>query len=1090
MEKFVHLHLHTEFSLLDGAIRIKELPARIKELGMDAVAITDHGTMYGTVDFFKECKKNDIKPIIGCEMYIATRTLHDKEPMFDSDRYHITVLAKDMEGYKNLIKLVSIANVEGFYYKPRIDKETLKKYKKGLIVLSGCLAGELSHYILNDNYNKAKELALWYKKEFGNDFYLEIQPNSQREQLIVNQKLINMSEETSIPLVATADAHYLNKEDAKDHEILLCIQTGKKLEDEDRMSFGSDDYYLYSPEEMIEYFKDVPEAIENTVKIAKKCNVELEFGNLKMPYFEVPEGYTHEKYFEKLAKEGLKKRFPKPTKEAIERLDFEIEMINKMGYPDYFLIVADYINWAKDQGIPVGPGRGSGAGSLVAYSMRITDIDPLKYDLLFERFLNPDRISMPDFDVDFCNERRQEVIDYVTNKYGEDHVAQIITFGTMSARMIIRDVGRVLNIPYTKVDRLAKMVPFAVNIKLKDALEQNREFRAEYENDEDAKTIIDIALKFEGMPRQASTHACGVVITKDPVDTYVPLAVNDGVLVTQYTMNDLEDVGLLKMDFLGLRTLTVIEEAKKIISKTQKVEVKFDPEMNDPKVFKLWQEGNTLGVFQFESSGMIKFMKELKPDNIEDIIAGVSLFRPGPMDQIPRYIRGKRTGELEFTHPVLEPILKLTYGCMVYQEQVMQIVRSLAGYSLSQADIMRRAMGKKELDVMEKERKRFIHGEVDKDGKVIVKGAVRNGIDEVSANAIFDEMAEFAKYAFNKSHAAAYAMLSYQTAYLMAYYPKEMLSATLNSYLGNLDKIPIYIEEAKRLGIEVTKPDINGSFVKFAVTDEKIRFGLGSVKNAGISQVEEIVEERKLNGPYETFEDFIRRTKDLGVNKKTVESLIKVGAFDSLDQNRGTLIASFEDVMDYIQGEEKNMMAGQSSIFDTELVDQEQMQKDMYTQMPDITDKEKLICEKEMLGIYVTGHPLDKIYKYLEKIVTLNGKDKNQIVEDMEAGKTPKFRDNQNVKFAGIIDLVVRKYTKNGNILTILNVEDIYGSYEVLVFEQIYEKHRDAIEEDKIVGIVGRISIKENDEPKIIAQSISEVEINIKNKKEKGNYGK
>ena len=1083
MSKFAHLHLHTEFSLLDGAIRIKELPSRIKELGMDSVAITDHGTMYGTIDFYKACKKEGIKPIIGCEMYIAKRTLKDKDPMLDTDRYHLTVLAKDMTGYRNLMKLVSIANVDGFYYKPRIDKETLKKYKEGLIILSGCLAGELSYNILNDNYNNAKEIALWYKKEFGENFYLEIQANKQREQLLVNQKLIHMSKEIDIPLVATADAHYLNREDAEDHEVLLCIQTGKKLEDEDRMSFGSDEYYLYSPEEMIEYFKDVPEAIENTVKIAEQCNVEIEFGNLKMPYFEVPDGYTHEGYFEKLAKEGLKKRYKNPTKEAEERLDFEIKMINQMGYPDYFLIVADYINWAKDQGIPVGPGRGSGAGSLVAYSMRITDIDPLKYDLLFERFLNPDRISMPDFDVDFCNERRQEVLDYVADKYGKDHVAQIITFGTMSARMIIRDVGRVLNIPYSKVDKLAKMVPFAVNIKLKGALEQNREFRNEYENDAESKRIIDIALKFEGMPRQASTHACGVVITKDPVDNYVPLAVNDGILVTQYTMNNLEEVGLLKMDFLGLRTLTVIEEAKKIISKTQGIDVKIDEEMADPEVFKLWQDGHTLAVFQFESPGMIRFMKELKPDNIEDIIAGVSLYRPGPMDQIPRYIRGKRTGIYEYTDKALEAMLEVTYGTMVYQEQVMDIARRIGGYSLAQADILRRAMGKKDQDVMEKERQRFVHGEKDSKGNIIVEGAVRNGVTEKSANKIFDEMAEFAGYAFNKSHAAAYAMLSYQTAYLMTYYPREMLSATLNSYLGNLDKIPLYIEEAKRRKIEVTKPDINGSFVKFAVTDNKIRFGLGSVKSAGISQVEAIVEERKLNGNYETFDDFIKRTKDLGVNKKTIESLIKVGAFDSLDQNRGTLIASFEDIIDYLHNEDRNIMEGQSSLFDTELVDQEKMKDDMYIQLPDISDREKLIYEKEMLGIYVSGHPLDKIYKYLERIVNINGRNKAEIMAEIEEGKTPNFRDNQNIKFAGIINSVVKRYTRNGKILTILEVEDIYGSFEVLVFEQIYEKSKDILVEDKIIGIVGRLSVKENDEPKIIAQSISEVEINI-NKKE------
>ena len=1087
MGEFVHLHLHTEYSLLDGANRIDKIPGRIKELGMDAVGITDHGTMYGAIDFYKACKKENVKPIIGCEMYVAKRTRFDKDPEKDKERYHVTVLAKNEKGYKNLIKLVSIANVEGFYYKPRIDKDSLEKYSEGLIILSGCLAGEISSYVLNDEYEKAKDVALWYKKVFGDDFYLEIQPNSLYEQKIVNQKLIFMSKETGIPLVATCDSHYMYKEDAKDHEVLLCIQTGKKLSDEDRMSFNTSDFYIKSPEEMKEFFSEVPEAVENTVKIAKKCNLEIEFGNTKLPNYDVPKEYkSHDEYFEELAKKGFEKIYGKGTKEQQERLQTEIDVIKKMGYSDYFLIVADYVNWAKEKNIPVGPGRGSAAGSLVAYVLGITEVDPLKYNLLFERFLNPERVSMPDIDMDFCYERRQEVLDYVSEKYGVDHVAQIVTFGTMAARMIIRDVGRVLDVPYAKVDKVAKMIPFTPKMTLEKALDLSLEFRKEYDDDPEIKRVIDISLKFEGMPRQASTHACGVVITKDPVDTYVPLAENDGAVVTQYTMNLLEELGLLKMDFLGLRTLTVINDAKKIIKKVHGIDVEINEEENDPKVFKLWQEGNTLGVFQFESPGMIKFMKALKPDHIEDIIAGVSLYRPGPMDQIPRYIKGKQTGEYEYTHPALENILKVTYGCMVYQEQVMQIVRELAGYSLGRADLVRRAMGKKKLEIMEKERNIFINGETDKDGKIIVPGCVRNGIDKQSANKIFDEMSEFAKYAFNKSHAAAYAMLSYQTAYLMAYYPKEMLAATLNSYSNSLDKIAVYIEEAKRRNIEVTKPDINGSFVKFAVTDGKIRFGLGSIKSVGMSQVQSIVEERKSNGKYTSFENFMERIKDLGINKKTIEGLIKAGAFESLDQNMGTLLASYEDIIEYYAKKDRNILEGQFSIFDTpEIKQEEQQNKDIYVKVPDIPRNKKLEFEKEMLGIYVSGHPLDKIYRHLAKIVTINGKDKRDIINAEGSEATTKFKDGQKVRYAGIISKITKKYTKNKKILTFLEVEDIYDTIEIMVFEQVYEKSLQDIQEGNIVGVVGRLNIKDNNPPIIVADNITKVEISIKKNGEK-----
>ena len=769
MADFVHLHVHSEYSLLDGMSRIKDLPVRAKELGMKAIALTDHGVMYGAVDFYKECKKNDIKPIIGCEVYVAPHSRFDKEAGRDNGYNHLILLAKNKTGYQNLSKLVSLSFVEGFYYKPRIDLEILEKYSEGLICLSACLAGSLSQAIIQNDMEKAEEIALWHKRVFKDDYYIEIQHNGLRQQIIVNQKLIQLARKLDIPLVATNDAHYLKKEDSYFHEVLLCIQTGKRMSDEDRMRFETEEFYIKSPEEMADYFSEFPDAIENTVKIAEKCNYDFEFGVTKLPNYDVPEEYaTHLDYFKDLCYKGIKTRYGEnPSEEVMSRLEYEISVIEKMGYVDYFLIVWDYINYAKSVGIPVGPGRGSGAGSIAAYAIGITDIDPLKYGLLFERFLNPERVSMPDFDVDFCYERRGEVIEYVERKYGKDHVSQIITFGTMAARMVIRDVGRVLDYPYSETDKLAKMIPMEVHITIPKALEQNREFKELYESNPSVKQLIDIAIKLEGLPRQASTHACGIVITKDPVDTYVPLYVNDGNISTQYTMNLLEELGLLKMDFLGLRTLTVISDTEKLVKQNRGIEVKYDQNMNDPKVYKLWANGESVGIFQFESQGMTNFMKELKPDCLEDIIAGVSLYRPGPMDQIPRYIKGKQNpGHNEYTHPALEPILNVTYGCMVYQEQVMQIVRELAGYSLGRADLVRRAMGKKKLDVMAKEREYFINGQVDENGNVLVPGCVRNGIDKESANKIFDEMAEFAKYAFNKSHAAAYSVVSYRTAYL------------------------------------------------------------------------------------------------------------------------------------------------------------------------------------------------------------------------------------------------------------------------------------------------------------------------------------
>ena len=1078
MSNFVHLHIHSEYSLLDGANRIKDLPIRAKELGMDAIALTDHGSMFGVIDFYKACKANGIKPIIGCEVYVAPRSRKDKDPNLDARYNHLILLAKNNDGYKNLAKLVSLGYTEGFYYKPRIDKEALEQYHENLICCSACLAGEVNQAILKNNMEEAKKVALWFKKLFGEDYYLEIQNNGIKEQVLVNQKLIELSRELDIPLVATNDAHYLKREDAYNHEVLLCIQTGKKMSDEDRMKFETDELYVKSPEEMSDYFKNVPEAIENTVKIAEKCNVEFEFGHTILPNYDVPEEFeTHYDYLKKLCDDGIKNRYGEnPTKEILERAEFEMNVINQMGYVDYFLIVWDYIHYAKTHNIPVGPGRGSGAGSIVAYAIEITDIDPIKYGLIFERFLNPERISMPDFDVDFCYEKRDQVIDYVCRKYGHDHVSQIITFGTMSARMVIRDVGRVLDVPYAETDKIAKMVPNELHITIKKAMEQNKELRDLYEQNSDMKKMLDIAMALEGMPRQASTHACGIVITKDPVVDYVPLYRRDDIISTQYIMTTLEELGLLKMDFLGLRTLTVIQDTIELVKANRGIDVEFDKDMNDSKVYKLWQDGNSAGIFQFESQGMTNFMKELKPDCLEDIIAGVSLYRPGPMDQIPRYIANKKDPEhAVYTHPALKPILEVTYGCMVYQEQVMQIVRDLAGYSLGRADLVRRAMGKKKLDVMAKERENFIHGQVDENGNIIIKGCVRNGIDEKSANKIFDEMAEFAKYAFNKSHAACYAVVAYRTAYLKAYYPVEFMAAMLNSFLGNLDKIPAYTEECKRLNIQILKPDINKSYTKFTVDGDKIRFGLGSIKNVGTSAVDEIVAERDRNGQFKDFKDFCERIQETNVNKKCIESLIKAGAFDEFNETRRTLMESFENILDTITSSNKKELEGQVNMFDLGGSDSKEM-KYTFKEFPEYSRKELLFMEKEMLGLYISGHPLDNIRHQIEMQTNINSFQMRQMENTDEIGDEirQEIKDGQMVKYAGIITKIKKKYTKNNKLMAFLTVEDLYGPTEIILFESAYQNCSNVLMEDNIVLVNGRLSVREDEETKIVANQITE----------------
>lgn len=1079
MRNFVHLHVHTEYSLLDGSARISDLLDRCKELGMPGIAITDHGAMYGVVDFYKEAKKRGLKPVIGCEMYVAPRGMRDKESRSDGNYTHLVLLAKNQKGYKNLMRLSSLGFTEGFYYKPRIDYETLAEHSEGLICLSACLAGDIPRLLQQGRYEDAIKTALRMNEIFGQDnFYLELQDHGLSEQEKVNMALVQISQETGIPLVATNDVHYVSREDAKAHEVLLCIQTGKTLEDQDKLEFQTPEFYLKSGDEMKKLFQEHPEALENTYKIWERCNVEFEFGTLHLPEYDVPEGYTAEEYLRELCIQGVRQRYDEITPDIMGRLNYELSVISQMGYVDYFLIVWDFIKYARDNGIIVGPGRGSAAGSLVAYALNITQIDPLKYGLLFERFLNPERVSMPDIDIDFCYERRQEVIDYVIGKYGEDRVAQIITFGTMAARAAIRDVGRALNIPYGDVDRIAKMVPMEIGMTIEKALERNPELKALYQEDNDARELIDMAKKLEGLPRHASTHAAGVVISKEPITEYVPLQKNDDSITTQFPMGTLEELGLLKMDFLGLRNLTVIRDTLEMIEEEQgrKIDIHSIP-LDDPAVYEMISQGDTDGVFQLESAGMRQFMKELKPSVFEDIIAGISLYRPGPMDQIPRYIANKNHPDsIEYTDEKLAPILEVTYGCMVYQEQVMQIVTDLAGYSMGRADLLRRAMSKKIPEVMEKERQNFIYGIKDEHGNVVVPGACRKGVSVEKANAIFDEMMEFAKYAFNKSHAAAYALIAYQTAWLKCHYRVQFMAALISSVMGNSGKVAGYIQYCRKMNIKVLPPDINHSQARFAVSGNTIRFGLAALKNVGEQAAEAIIQARNKKGKFISFLDFCRKTEDVGINKRLVESLIRCGAFDSLGVRRSQLIAVYEKVLESVMQERKRNVEGQVSLF-SELESASDQAYHMLD-LPDIEEFPKkmlLSMEKEMTGVYISGHPLDEYKDVLEgyhttqDVLQLRNADENEIIN---GSVDLNLSEESTVVLGGIITDKKIKYTKNNSIMAFVTLEDLYGAIEVIVFPLVYSKYSSLLEEDKVVTIKGRISLREDEEPKIICNGV------------------
>ncbi|OPJ54987.1 DNA polymerase III subunit alpha [Alkalithermobacter paradoxus] len=1074
MEKeFVHLHVHTEYSLLDGFARIDKVINRAKQLNMKAIAITDHGCMFGVIDFYKKAKKEGIKPIIGCEVYTASRSLKDKDPNFDKYQGHLVLLAKNMTGYKNIIKLVSKAYIEGFYYKPRVDYDELRNHSEGVIALSACLGGDIQQSLLNRNYEKAKKLAIELESIFGKDnFYLEIQDHNMKEQKEVNLSLLKLSKETNIPLVATNDVHYVNKEDSKVHDILLCIQTGKTLQDENRMKFESDEFYLKSPDEMYELFSYVPKALENSVKIANMCNLEFDFNQIHLPKYDVPQGYTPRTYLRMLCEKGINERYENPSEDILSRLNYELEVIENMGYVEYFLIVWDFINFSKEHNIMVGPGRGSAAGSIVSYALKITDIDPIKYGLIFERFLNPERISLPDIDIDFCYEKREKVIEYVKRKYGEDHVAQIITFGTLGAKAAIRDVGRVLGVGYAQVDRIAKEIPFAIGMTIDKALYTNPNLNKMYEEEEITKEIIDIARELEGMPRHASTHAAGVVIAKESVDNYVPLYMHENSVSTQFTMTTLEELGLIKMDFLGLRTLTVIRDAIELIYKEHKIKLDFSKmDYDDEKVYDLLSSGNTLGIFQLESAGMRQFMKELSPNNFEDIVAGISLYRPGPMESIPLYIKNKNNPDkVEYAHELLKPILENTYGVLVYQEQVMQVVRDLAGYSYGRSDLVRRAMGKKKMDVMEEERHYFIHGKLDQNGNIEIPGCVRNGVAENIANKIYDEMIDFAKYAFNKSHAAAYGVLGYQTAYLKTYYPVEFMASLITSVMGNTSKVVEYIRDCNNMNIQVLKPDINKSFAKFSVEGKNIRFGLAAVKNVGENAINDIVTERELNGEFKDFIDFCKRVQSKDLNKRVIESLIKCGAFDEISSNRAQLIAGFEKIIDSVVDDRRKNLYGQMSLFDTTTNES----NNLYTlpKVSEFKEKEKLLLEKEVLGMYISGHPLSEYEKELMMGTSINTNTLLEVKDNYE--QLIKF-DNQNVLIGGLVINKTIKSTKNNDIMAFVEIEDLYGIIEIVVFPRILQKYGHLITEDNILFVKGRLSIKEDESPKVIASEFKEI---------------
>lgn len=1066
---FVHLHVHTEFSLLDGSNKIKEYVSRVKELGMNSAAITDHGVMYGVIDFYREAKKQGINPILGCEVYVAPNSRFDREITGGDDRYyHLVLLAENEEGYANLTKIVSKGFVEGYYYKPRVDKELLRKYHKGIIALSACLAGEVARFLTKGLYEEAKKTALEYQEIFGEgNFFLELQDHGIPEQGLVNQQLFKMSEETGIELVATNDIHYTYAEDAKPHDILLCIQTGKKLSDENRMRYDGGQYYVKSEEEMLRLFPYAKQALENTQKIADRCHVEIEFGVTKLPKYDVPDGYTSWEYLQKLCYEGLEKRYGDPSEELKDRLSYELETIHQMGYVDYFLIVWDFIKYAKDHGISVGPGRGSAAGSIVSYCLEITTIDPIRYQLLFERFLNPERVSMPDIDVDFCYERRQEVIDYVTRKYGKDCVAQIVTFGTLAARGVIRDVGRVMDLPYAYVDSISKMIPQELGITIDKALKMNPDLKKLYDTDETVTNLIDMAKRLEGLPRHCSMHAAGVVICQKPVDEYVPLSrAADGTITTQFIMTTLEELGLLKMDFLGLRTLTVIQNAV-LLARRKQPELNINQiDYNDQKVLDYIGTGKTDGVFQLESAGMKGFMKELKPHNLEDVIAGISLYRPGPMDFIPQYIRGKNdSSSITYDCPQLEPILAPTYGCIVYQEQVMQIVRDLAGYSLGRSDLLRRAMSKKKAAVMEKERKIFIYG----DEETGVPGCIKNGIDEQTANKIYDEMIDFAKYAFNKSHAAAYAVVSYQTAWLKYYFPVEYMAALMTSVIDNPSKVSEYIYACRQMNIKILPPDINKGEANFSVDGGDIRYGLAAIKSIGRPVIKAIVEDREELGLFQNLEDFITRLSAKNIlNKRTIENLIKAGALDTLGGTRKQFMSIYVQIVDHVTQEKKNSMVGQMTLFD--LVSEDQ-KEEFQIRMPDVGEysKETLLAfEKEVLGIYVSGHPLEAYEEKWKKSISATTAD---FQLDEETGHT-KVHDGAKEIIGGMITEKTIKHTKTNQMMAFITIEDLLGTVEVVVFPRDYEKNRDYLEVDSKVFVRGRVSEEDDKPSKLICEKI------------------
>ncbi|KXG74933.1 DNA polymerase III subunit alpha [Thermotalea metallivorans] len=1073
MRDFVHLHVHTEYSLLDGFARISELVKVVKELGMKAVAITDHGSMFGVIDFYKQAKKHGIKPIIGCEVYMAARTMYDKDPVKDKTQGHLVLLAKNMTGYKNIMKLVSKGYIEGFYYKPRVDLSLLEKHREGIIALSACVAGNVQRELLNDHYEGAKQEALKLQAIFGRgNFYLELQDHGMEEQRKVNHGLVRLSKDTGIPLVATNDVHYLRREDAEIHDILLCIQTGKTLEDKERLKFSTREFYVKSPEEMEKLFPYAPEALDNTLKIAEMCNVEFDFHQIHLPKYDVPYGYDANTYLRELCYQGLKDRYGNPDQELKNRLDYELKTIEDMGYVEYFLIVWDFIRYAKENKIMVGPGRGSAAGSIVAYTLGITDIDPIKYNLIFERFLNPERISMPDIDIDFCFERRQEVIDYVIEKYGKEKVAQIITFGTMAARAAIRDVGRAMNMPYAKVDAIAKQIPFQLGMTINKALELNKTLKDMYDTDEAARYLIDAAKALEGVPRHASTHAAGVVISKEAIDEYVPLYMHDNGITTQFPMGTLEELGLLKMDFLGLRNLTVIRDALDLIEKNHGIRIDFSKmSYDDPKVYEMISRGETLGVFQLESPGMRQFMKDLKPDCFEDIIAGISLFRPGPMDSIPKYIAYKNNpAAIKYLHPKLEPILNVTYGCLVYQEQVMQVVRDLGGYSYGRSDLVRRAMGKKKMDVMEQERQYFIYGKIDAKGNIEIPGCIRNGVSEEIANQIYDDMIDFAKYAFNKSHAAAYAVLGYQTAYLKCYYPVEFMAALITSVMGNSSKVAQYIQDCKRMNIEILPPSVNDSDAKFTVEKGKIRFGLLAVKNVGLSVIEAIMEARRQKGRFVSFMDFCDKVDTREMNKRAMESLIKCGAFDHMGAYRAQLLAVYEKVLEGIHQDRKRNIDGQMSLFSTfEEVMPQTMKEDVLPNVAEFPSKILLAMEKEMLGLYISGHPLAEYAEEIKEISTVTTGDLLDLRDEFENSD---LKDGSYVRMAGLVVHRQNKVTKNNHMMAFISLEDLYGTVEVLVFPNVYEKYVSLLTEDSAVIVEGKISMKEDEQPKIIAEKI------------------